>query len=174
MEDHTFDSEALKALVDRQAISECLLRYARGVDRVDEELIRSAFWEDAQDSHGPVTGSPDDFLNWFLPNQPAREVAQHYLMNHTAELDCTTAESETYFISVAKMYDSDRIETVGGRYIDEFEKRQHEWRIKSRMVVLDWQSIGDASGMSERMARSRRGSRDRNDPSYRRPMRLDL
>jgi hypothetical protein len=33
-----------------------MLREARGVDRRDEELIRSAYWGDAHDSHGQLNG----------------------------------------------------------------------------------------------------------------------
>jgi hypothetical protein len=160
------ESEALAGLVARQEIWECLLRYARGVDRVDEGLIRSAFWEDAVDAHGRVTGSPEDFLGWFLPAQPDREVAQHLLMNHRLQLDGASASAETYFISVAKPVDSDRIEQVGGRYLDRFQRRNGQWRIAHRLVLLDWQSVGDASGMAARLSHSHRGFRDRNDPSY--------
>jgi hypothetical protein len=38
-------------LADRKAIRHCLLRYARGVDRIDEDLLRSVYWEDATDEH---------------------------------------------------------------------------------------------------------------------------
>lgn len=170
MENRNLDNDMLTALIDRQAISDCLFRYARGVDRADEELIRSAFWEDAHDSHGAVNGSPEEFLAWFIPNQPAREVAQHFLMNQSTELHGDRADTETYFISVAKHYGSEGIETVGGRYVDLFEKRQGEWRIKTRLVLLEWQCWGDASQMGERLSRSHHGSRDRNDPSYSRPV----
>jgi hypothetical protein len=165
----TTESASLAALLDRQAISDCLARYARGVDRVDEELIRSAFWEDAHDAHGAFDGSPQEFIDWFVPNQGTREVAQHFLMNQSVQLDGKVADVETYFISMGKQRGSDVIESVGGRYVDLFEKRDGEWRIKTRLVLLDWQSVGDASNMGERLSRSNRGSRDRNDPSYERP-----
>ena len=38
-------------LADREAIRDCLYRYARGMDRCDEEMLRSAYWEDALDDH---------------------------------------------------------------------------------------------------------------------------
>lgn len=158
---------AVDALLTKDAIYDCLARYARGVDRVDAELISSAFWPDAHDAHGAMNGTPAEFISWFVPTQGEREVAQHFLMNQLVELRGEQADVETYFISVAKRYDQTEIEMVGGRYIDTFERRSHEWRIKNRVVLLDWQSKGDASTMSERLSRSHRGLRNASDPSYR-------
>lgn len=164
-ESQTLNSK-ISELLDRAGISDCLHRYARGVDRVDEALIRSAFWEDAHDEHGAVSGSVEDFLNWFLPNQPAREAAQHILANHTVVIAGDSAKAETYFTSVAKQAGNDALEQVGGRYLDTFTKRGDEWRIQRRLVILDWQTTSDASGMKDRLSRSRQGSRDINDPSH--------
>jgi SnoaL-like domain len=164
------DRDILTTLVDRQAIWDRLLQYTRGVDRLDEDLIRSAFWEEAVDSHGPVNGSTDDFLAFWMPSQPLREVAQHFVTNHTVELSGSMAHSETYFISCGKKVDSDVLEMVGGRYVDHWEKRNDEWRILTRVVLLDWQCTADASQMTSRLARSHRGTRDSSDPSYQRPV----
>lgn len=172
--DDSARSDAITELLDRQSIWDCMLRYTRGVDRLDEELIRSAFWEDAHDSHGPVNGSTQDFLDFWLPTQPQREVAQHFVTNHAVEVDGNHADSETYFISCAKRVDSDALEMVGGRYADRWEKRSGEWRIRTRLVLLDWQCTGDASQMADRLSRSHRGSRDNNDPTYERPVKPRL
>jgi hypothetical protein len=167
----TNDAAALAALLDRQSISDCLLRYARGVDRLDLSLIRSAFWDDAWDSHGPVNGSYGDFISFFLPRQADRQVAQHFVMNHLIELDGAAADSEAYFISVAKNLGQDDVELVGGRYVDRLEKRANEWRIKTRLVVLDWQCTADGAQIVDRLSRSHTGSRSASDPSYERPVR---
>jgi hypothetical protein len=165
-------SNRVQALVDRSEIWDCMLRYARGVDRLDEELIRSAYWTDAHDSHGRINGSIDNFLReWMLP-QPSREVAFHILGNHLVKLDGASADAETYFVSAAKSYEGDQLELVGGRYLDRFERRQEQWRIKTRLVLLDWQCTADASGMTERLAAAHRGSRGPGDPSYESPVRL--
>jgi hypothetical protein len=163
---------AIDALLDRQAIWDCMLRYARGVDRLDEQLIRSSYWADAHDSHGQLNGSLEDFLVGWLPGQEEREVAHHMLGNHQVELVGDSAHVETYFISASKGVDSTTLELVAGRYEDRFEKRAGEWRIATRLVLLDWQCTTDASGMAKRLARSHRGSRGPQDPSYERPVRL--
>ena len=164
------DRARLLDLWDRRAIWECMLRYARGVDRLDEALIRSAYWPDAHDSHGALNGSVDGFLAGWMPSQPLRDVAHHLLGNHLVDIEGAVAYAETYFVSAAKSVGSDSLEMVGGRYEDTFEKRGDEWRIATRLVLLDWQAIADASGMGARLERSHRGSRGPLDPSYERPV----
>uniref|UniRef100_UPI001952E840 nuclear transport factor 2 family protein n=1 Tax=Stenotrophomonas maltophilia TaxID=40324 RepID=UPI001952E840 len=55
---------ALQALLDKDAIRECLYRYCRGIDRQDEDALRASYWPDATDRHGPYSGSADGFIAW--------------------------------------------------------------------------------------------------------------
>jgi 3-phenylpropionate/cinnamic acid dioxygenase small subunit len=160
----------LQELLDHHRIRQCLARYARGVDRLDDELLRSAFHEDAIDCHGPFTATREELIGHIRPMTGDREATQHFLGQHHVELEGDTANVETYFFVVAKLPGSDQTELVGGRYVDQFERRDGEWRISLRIVALDWQLTGDASGMAERLAPFHRGSRDRDDPSYERPL----
>jgi hypothetical protein len=162
---------AVQRLLDREAIVECTLRYTRGVDRLDEELVRSAFHEDARAYHHSEPFSPDELVDWYWPRQPEREASQHYLTNHTIEINGDTAHGECYFLAVMKLRTSDEIRTIGGRYVDRFERRDGEWRIAVRLVVSEWHAVGTAAIDSEVLARGARGSRSREDPSYERPLR---
>lgn len=166
------DVEArLSVLVDHHEIRECLLRYARGVDRVDEALIRSAFHPDAADAHGLVNGSVDDFLDWWLPQQAAREVSQHYLTNITVDLDGDRAHAESYFIFVLKKRASAEMTLAGGRYADRLERRADAWRIAERLVVREWGTETDGSLTSRFLAELSLGRKDLSDPTYQRPLR---
>jgi hypothetical protein len=139
----------------------------------DEELIRSAFWEEATNSHGPVSGSVEDFIPAWYPVQAAREVSFHRVSNQQVDFDDdgNGAHAESYFVAAIRQADDDEIEIVGGRYVDRYAKRSREWRIGARVVLLDWQGMADASGMTARKAKRHQGSRDRDDPSYERPLR---
>jgi hypothetical protein len=161
----------VRALLDRQAIWDCLMRYTRGVDRLDQELIRSAFWGDARDSHGQMDGSAEQFIRTWMPTQAVREACQHSVSNHYVELAGDAANAETYFQVAIRNAGSEALELVGGRYLDRYTRRRGEWRIQTRLVVLDWQCLTDATQMDHRLATSHRGSRDRRDPSYERPVR---
>src|SRR5437870_7614815 len=56
----------LQELLDRQAIADCVYRYARGLDRHDEEIYASAYHDDAIDHHGDFLGRRDKFVPWGL------------------------------------------------------------------------------------------------------------
>ena len=45
---------ALRVLLDKQEIHEVLMRYCRGIDRCDAELLHSVYHPDATDDHGTV------------------------------------------------------------------------------------------------------------------------
>ena len=54
----------LRELIDRQEIWSILLRYARGIDRLDRDLIRSCYHDDAVDDHHTFVAKPDEFIDW--------------------------------------------------------------------------------------------------------------
>ena len=62
----------VQRLLDRQAISDCVHRYSRGLDRHDDAMVASCYWDDAIDEHGPFTGSPDEFIAWALEQPTGR------------------------------------------------------------------------------------------------------
>jgi hypothetical protein len=157
-------------LLDRQEILECLQRYARGLDRLDEPLIRSAFHPDAIDQHGPVNGSVDDFLAYWLPMQAEREVSQHHMTNHSVEIEGDTAHAETYFLYFGKHFGDPVMRVSGGRYVDRFERRDGSWRIAFRVVISEWQMHADGEPTELLRRQLARGRRDAGDPSYQRPL----
>jgi hypothetical protein len=160
----------LQELLDRQDIVDCLHRYTRGVDRVDAALIRSAFHPDATDYHGPVTGTVEDFLAYWLPLQQAREVSQHYIANTSIDIDGDTAHVETYFTFFHKAKDAPAMKVSGGRYADRFERREDGWRIALRVVIREWAMVADGTPTTSYLADISRGRKDHSDPTYMRPL----
>ena len=55
------ETEALEEVIAQQVIVELGCRYARGVDRGDPEIIRSAFHDDAAIVSGAFNGSAVEF-----------------------------------------------------------------------------------------------------------------
>jgi hypothetical protein len=164
------DADELQEMLDHHRIRRCMARYARGVDRLDDDLLRSAFHEDATDCHGPFTATREELIGHIRPMTGHREATQHFLGQQHIELDGGAAHVETYFFVVSKLHESDQTEILGGRYVDRFERREGDWRIAVRVLLLDWQLSGDAPAMAERLAGFNRGSRDREDASYERPL----
>jgi hypothetical protein len=134
----------LRAIADRMEIHEVLMRYCRGVDRGDPELLRSVYHEGAVDRHGPFqfTDAQTEFANLTVPRLDAMQgVAQHHITNYLIELGGDAADVESYFISLqpTKLNDgSEVLSFVGGRYLDRFERRGGRWAITERSVIIDW------------------------------------
>jgi ketosteroid isomerase-like protein len=129
----------LQALLDREAIRECLYRYCRGIDRADEAALRSAYWEDATDCHGAWNGSATGFIEQALQRLRLGGRRVHQVTNVLIELHGDTAAVESSFFALQAPAASPGKETfLCGRYLDRFERRQGAWRVAARTVVYDW------------------------------------
>jgi hypothetical protein len=134
------DLSEIQGLLDKQAITEVLYRYARGVDRCDRAVLATVYWPDAEDDHMVFKGSGDALLE-YLSTAVRQMRTQHRLANILIEFDGPTrARSESYVVAYHNMAaPSGREEVVfGGRYLDRFEKRGGEWRISYRKLVMDF------------------------------------
>jgi len=169
--DPLIDAAELREMLDRQQIARCLLRYTRGVDRRDPDLVRAAFHPDGIDCHGGVTGTVEDFLAWWLPLQDSREATQHFVTNQTIDIDGDVAHVETYYIAIIKEKGDPETQMIAGRYVDRLSRRDGEWRIAMRVVLPEWGAALDSSKMERIFVNKHRGSRDAADPTYERPLR---
>lgn len=139
------DTKALQALIEKQAITEVLMRYSRAVDRQDIELFRSVYWPDAMDDHLLYEGDIEgliDFAFGFTEGMPTQHLLGNVLIDLADEIN---AYAETYYQAFHDMpADSGERENLvlQGRYIDHFQKRRNDqgdwqWRIAHRSVALD-------------------------------------
>jgi len=130
-------------LADRIAIEESLIRYARGVDRIDVPMIKSAFWPDATDDHGTFDGRAVDFADYLGTSLRKFEATTHVLSNIHVELEGNIARVESYVTAthVLRPEAGGFRFVVAGRYVDRFERRGDEWRIAARKLVVDWLDV---------------------------------
>ncbi|WP_342129240.1 nuclear transport factor 2 family protein [Hydrogenophaga sp. OTU3427] len=162
----------VQALADREAIRECLYRYCRGIDRLDEAALRSAYWPDATDRHGPYQGSAAGFIDWALAKLQGGGRLVHFLGNILIDLRGDSAAVESYFQAFQNDVDAQGapLETfLAGRYIDRFERRDGEWRVAQRTVTYDWlrQLPLPAGSDAERFGvRQPNGAQMPHDPVY--------
>ncbi|GAA2339836.1 nuclear transport factor 2 family protein [Dactylosporangium salmoneum] len=181
----------VRRLADRAEIADCLGRYARGMDRLDRDLVLSAYHPDAVDDHGKFVGSPAEFVRWsFAMHRQHHHSHLHAILHHSCELDGDTAHTEAYFMFLSMNRTGAPWSASAGRYIDRFERRDGRWAIAHRLCVRDWAatdgphepadpttltstsgSLSDAQRMLMRSAPP--AARDRSDPSYRRPLVAD-
>jgi hypothetical protein len=165
------------ALLDRTEILDCIHRYTRGMDRLDRALVRSAYHDGAVDEHVGFIGVVDDFIDWTFQYHSAQIRHQHYVMNHSVELNGDVAHTETYYLFVG----TDRepmdgpLLLVGGRYIDRLERRAGRWGIAVRNCSVEWQTsvaTGLPQAAFEILSEMSTVARDRSDTSYDRPLAL--
>ncbi len=100
------------------------------MDRLDRELLRSAYHDDAVDDHVGFVGPVDDFIDWAFAYHATQTRHQHYLMNHTVDIAGDEAHSETYYMFVGTDRDPDKPLIIsGGRYVDRLARRDGRWAI---------------------------------------------
>lgn len=162
--------------LDAQTESEIravLLRYARGVDRLDLELVRSCYHPDATDSHGSFSGTVDEFLVWVERVLRRYDLTMHFLGNPLVEIDehdPATAYVETYGIAFHRSATGppEHNLVTGFRFVDRFERREGRWGIARRVAVTEWSRIDRREDWWPIPAGILTGRRDREDPVYRR------
>jgi hypothetical protein len=130
-------------LLDRFDIYDCLVRYARGLDRHDAELIASAFWPDAQVNYGTLFSGPrDEFVEWANELEAQNEYHAHHIGTQRVDFDGDLAHVETYVLYIVRTHD--KSERLGsGRYIDVLERRSGEWRIVLREFLAEMRELLD-------------------------------
>jgi hypothetical protein len=170
--------QTLQALMTRAEIQDAMARYARGVDRGDWELVRRAYYPDAYDDHGEYKGDIDGLILWLKQRFADAENGMHFLGNCLIEFASPTlALVETSFISqrlrqpaLGEDADAELGDAMcrqsGGRYVDRFERRQDEWLVAHRTVVLD-SVFTFLARNARRTGTAVWGKRDRTDYLYR-------
>jgi ketosteroid isomerase-like protein len=165
----------LREMLDRQEIWQVLQRFARGVDRMDRELLRSCYFDDAIEDHSMFVGSVENFCVWVDRVTLMYEWTLHELSTHHCELVGDEAYCETYFQFTGKSAQPPHFLSKG-RYVDYFQRRHGEWRIANRVTLVegkfdlpDSSLIIDMSPVYSDDA-PRPSTRDRNDTSYQRPL----
>ncbi len=134
----------LEDLIARQQIADVIYRYARGIDRLDFELVRSCYHPDAYDDHGSLSGNVDTFIAAAGPFLARWTATQHFMGNMLIEVDGEVARAETYAVAYHRREDVEGIgkdDVIGIRYVDRFEKRDGKWRIAYRVVATEWRRV---------------------------------
>ncbi|MFU7527235.1 nuclear transport factor 2 family protein [Qipengyuania sp. ASV99] len=138
----------LQELLDKQAIGEVIQRYCRTLDWLDDAGQASCYWPDAAIEYGFFSGKAEDFLPVVMATERSLARRWHMLSQPLIRFhSAVSASSECYGIfGGGRMQEDGSIagDLIGGRYLDEWEKRSgetgDEWRISARAYVLDWKS----------------------------------
>jgi len=156
-------------------IRRVLLRYARGIDRLDLDLVRSCYHPDATDSHGSFEGTVDEFVTWVERVLRRYDLTMHFLGSPLIELvpapgadGPSVAAVETYGMAFHRAADGppERNLVTGFRFLDRFECRDDQWRIARRVATTEWSRVDRADDWWPVPDGMLQGRRDRTDPVY--------
>jgi len=143
----------LEELSAREEIGNALVRYTRGVDRADLDLVRGVFHEDAfiQFPESLHQGSLDGFMNFAKNELPRFLRTRHTITNVQIDFDGPDrAYVETYLHADHQGTEQHHWKTsmieLWARYLDRFEQRDGVWKIARRELVVDWMYQYPAEG----------------------------
>lgn len=159
--------ERLKSL---EAIRDCVMRVCRGTDRVDADLLRSAFHPGAQIHFGKLyEGEVEGWIESAVRHQSSQSQRQHMVGSVRIRLVGDEAFAESYELDrhVSTMNGEVRDLVLGARTLDRLAKRDGEWRIVERTKVMDWGRRISADDGLYQNSPLERGGDDRSDASYR-------
>ncbi len=121
-------------VADRLAIEQVLATHCRGVDRADEEALKSCYWSDATVAYGGFNGNAHEFCG-ILPTAIKRYTAtQHSITNVNPLVSGEHALVETYVTAYHYIEDDSEM-TYIGRYLDRFEKRKGVWKMQHLSLI---------------------------------------
>jgi hypothetical protein len=158
-------------LKDRQDILDCVQRESRARDRQDNEQIAGCWWGEGVDEHGPdITGMPDYPVKASLVHAANFNMTSHNITNHICEIKGNTAYCESYVIGGLYWLDGKTTTIAFGRYLDQLEKRNGEWRMLTRRCTIEASGTTDGSWVHSQAVKGfLKALWSKKDPSYERP-----
>jgi hypothetical protein len=133
--------QQLPELLDKKACEEVLMRYGRTLDWLDHAGQEECFWPDAKIDYGFFQGSGKDWVPVVMELEIAETHRWHVSTGVMVQINGDKAKSECYGFTAGTMEDEqgNSVDTLfGGRYLDELEKREGQWRISQRTYIADW------------------------------------
>jgi hypothetical protein len=123
----------------RAAIAEVLATHSRGIDRNDPAILKTAYWPGAEVDYGSFKGPAHDFADLVgHALQGAYELTQHLLGQTFYSIQGDKAATESYVYARHLLHGAEEELNFAGRYLDQLELREGQWKIAHRQVVMDW------------------------------------
>jgi len=135
--------ERLRQLLDKQEITEVLLRRRRAGDHGDAAGALACYHEMATEDHGAFKGLAEDFVVRVAEaslRDPSRRSMWNAVCDIHIQLHGDRALVESYVIMCVELLEEGQLMDLrnGLRHLDTFERRSGRWAIVHRDVVYDW------------------------------------
>ncbi len=129
-------------LKDRELIKELPQRYARGIDLIDFDMVRSNFHPDCQISGTVISGPLDPYLDWTEKELHKFEATMHFMGNQYIDLEegADAGHVETYAVGYHMRSDASGADDLilGLRYCDDVARFDDRWLITARTAIPQW------------------------------------
>lgn len=146
-------STSWNARADRDEIRQVIATYFVGVDRCDWDLVRTCYHPDAFEDHGTFTGPAASFITWLSEGHENYAMTMLCGVDPRIALDGDTAHCQTYATVRHRMRPDDRgvvmTDASGGRLLDRMERRDGQWRIAHRQLLMEWKDDRRPVGTSD-------------------------
>lgn len=131
--------EQVGEVADRLDIVDVLHCHCRALDRSDSGLLRACYWAEAEVDYGSYRGPADAFAELVVHAlTTSYELTRHCIGNTLLNIQGNRARAESY-VDAAHLLPGGELEMrFAGRYLDILEKRDGQWRLLQRQVVMDW------------------------------------
>jgi hypothetical protein len=168
MENHM--SIDLQYLLNDRAIRDVHVRYCRGIDRTDWDLVRSCFHPEAQQDYGDYKGGVDGLID-YAKRGSIFQFTMHFVGNQSVVIKDDTAWCESYtyaFHKTVKLGEAPpAFWNMNLRYIDRLTQREGRWAIIKRTMIMDSMTSGPAQlELPDFTKLFNKGIRGRADLSY--------
>lgn len=166
------DEASLKHLLDRQAISDVVIRYATGIDMLDWAAYRSCFTDPVEvdftsfSGGEPRTIPADAWVAGVRSLQEGFQATQHISSNHVItfqgadEATCVSYMHAQHYLPNAY---GDNTLTLGGHYTNRLDRGKDGWRIRKCQLTVTW-TVGNMGIFEQARARVARGEGRKGTP----------
>src|SRR4051794_722610 len=107
------------------SVTQALFQYARGIDRMDADLVLACFEPDALIHYGgKFRGSPQGFVDWLWPIH-AGMIGHVHSISNVLVVEAPAITSEAYVAVTLRIREGDEVfdYVARGRYLDSWHAR---------------------------------------------------
>lgn len=126
--------EALRELLDIQAIRSLVERYAFAMDRRNTELMRTCFTPDAELAYfgGLKHFNGDSFADSLVPSLTPFKTVNHSISSIRVTVDGDTASGDMHIFATMMLADAPSVIVRGVHVVDEYVQTANGWKICKR------------------------------------------
>ncbi|WP_327094243.1 nuclear transport factor 2 family protein [Nocardia vinacea] len=136
-------SPQIQEIIDRAAILDTVVAYARALDTKDWETLAALFTDDARWEYtatGDKLDGPTAIVARIRPSLERLDTTQHFNSNHVITVHEDAAEHTCYYHAqhIRRGLPDGEFFVAGGSYHDRLRRTTNGWRFVSRRLSSSW------------------------------------